>query len=257
MPTWDPDIYGRYKVYRDRPALDLLLQVPGDLAPQEIWDLGCGPGEHAALLAARHPEARVRGLDSSPAMLDRARQRKTRAEWIEGDIAAFQPDAPVDLLFTNAALQWLDGHDVLFPRLAGMLAPGGVLACQMPKGQDQAWHEMLGGLAQSPAWRARLGELRGVLPVAEPAAYFDWLSPICGEVDIWTTTYLHVLEGDDPVVDWMSGTALRPYLDRLADAVEREAFLADLRARLVQALPPREDGLTLLPFPRLFIVARR
>ena len=129
MPSWDPAVYERYKAYRDRPALDLLLRLPADLEPKEIWDLGCGTGEHAALLARRHPGSRVHGLDSSEAMLDEARARNAEVDWRLGDIASFAPDESVDLIFTNAALQWLPDHAALFPRLAGLLASGGVFAC--------------------------------------------------------------------------------------------------------------------------------
>ncbi|MDR3509039.1 MAG: methyltransferase domain-containing protein [Caulobacteraceae bacterium] len=257
MPSWDPDIYERYKTYRDRPALDLLLQIPSDLGPKQIWDLGCGTGEHAALLAARHPEAKAHGLDSSPDMLAAARRRAARVEWIQGDISVFAPDIAPDLIYTNAALQWLPDHQTLFPRLAASLAQGGVLACQMPQSFDQPWHRALRDLAAEGPWRSRLEGIRGVRPVADPSQYYDWLSGLCAEIDIWSTTYLHVLEGDDPVVDWMRGTGLRPYLDALPDSVEREAFLEAYRQTIAAAVPTRADGVTLFPFPRLFIIARR
>ncbi len=257
MPSWDPDIYARYAVYRDRPALDLLLQVPDDLAPRQIWDLGCGTGEHAALLAARHPAAVVHGLDSSAAMLAKARQRPGMVDWIQGDIGDFAPAALADLIFSNAALQWLDDHATLFRRLACALAPGGVLASQMPLSFDQPWHVEMRALAGEDPWRDRLAGLAGVRALASPGEYFEWLSAVCGQVDIWSTTYVHVLEGDDPVVDWMRGTGLRPYLDALSDPEEREAFLGAYRTRLASLLPARPDGRTLFPFPRLFIVARR
>ncbi len=257
MPSWDPALYERYKTYRDRPALDLLLQIPGDLAPREVWDLGCGPGEQAALLALRHPKAEVHGLDSSPQMLDVARKRRERVDWVLGDLNSFEPAAPADLIYTNAALQWAPDHDRLFPRLAGYLAPEGVFACQMPMSFHMPWHQVLRELADEPQWQRRLGEVRGTTPVASAEAYFDWLSPVCGQIDIWTTTYLHVLEGDDPVVDWMRGTGLRPYLDALPDAAEQAIFLGAYRQRVEAIMPARPDGLTLFPFPRLFIVARR
>jgi trans-aconitate 2-methyltransferase len=257
MPSWDPAIYERYKAYRDRPALDLLLQIPSDLAPRQIWDLGCGTGEHAAVLAARHPAATVRGLDSSADMLAVARRRETRVEWVQADVAAFDPPVAPDLIFTNAALQWVPGHETLFPRLAASLAEGGVLACQMPMAWGAAWHLALRETAAEPAWAAKLGTLRGVRPVAEPEAYYDWLAPICPFVDIWRTTYLHVLEGEDPVVDWMMGTGLRPYLDALDDPAERAAFVDAYRDRVGRLIPARPDGRTMFPFPRLFILARR
>ena len=257
MTTWDPALYERYKTYRDRPALDLLLQIPQDAALREIWDLGCGTGEHAAVLAARHPQAVVHGLDSSPEMLAEARRRNARVDWILGDIEGFAPASPPDLIFTNAALQWVGGHEALFTRLVGGLAPGGVFACQMPVSFDSDWHRTLRDAAAHGPWAERLRGVRGVRPVASASEYYDWLRPLARSVDIWTTTYLHVLEGEDAVVDWMRGTGLRPYLEALVDDGEREAFLTAYRERVYAAFPHRTDGVTLFPFPRLFIVARR
>lgn len=255
MASWDPDTYALYRRYRERPAIDLLTAIPGDLRPGEIWDLGCGLGEQAALLAARHPDARVRGLDSSPDMLARARTLPTRVEWILGDIEGFSPDPPADLIFSNAALQWVGAHDRLIPRLAQGLAPGGVLAVQMPVADGLGWRGSLTEIASGGPWAARFTGVEGVRAANDPEDYYGWLSPVCPEVDIWTTTYLHALRGKDPIVDWTMGTTLRPYLDALADD-EKTAFLDAWRARLARDYPRREDGVTLFPFKRLFIVAR-
>ena len=256
MPSWNPDQYARYRSYRDRPALDLMVQIPADLAPREIWDLGCGPGEHARVLAARHPHAQVHGLDSSPDMLARAREEGGGIDWRQGDIAAFAPEVPPDLIFTNAALQWLPDHDALLPRLVETLAPGGVFACQVPVTFDEPWHVQMREAAAEGPWAGKLAGVGGVRPVASPADYHDWLAPLA-ETDIWSTRYLHVLTGDDPVVDWMMGTGLRPYLDGLTDLEECAAFIEAYRAKTRAGFPQRPDGTTLFPFPRLFIVARR
>ena len=257
MAAWDPAVYERYKDYRDRPALDLMVRIPPDLAPREIWDLGCGTGEHAAVLAARHPGARVHGLDSSLEMLAKARARSARVDWVEGDIAGFHPEAPPDLIFTNAALHWLPGLPRLVPRLAETLAEGGVFACQVPLSYDTVWYQALRETAAEPRWATRLGAVDGTKPVPPAEDWYGWLAPLCREVDVWTTTYLHVLQGDDPIVDWMRGTGLRPYLAALADAEERAAFTAAYARRLALLFPPRGDGTILFPFPRLFVVARR
>ena len=254
--TWDVEQYERYKAYRDRPALDLMVQIPGDLTPTEIWDLGCGAGEHAALLARRHPSARVHGLDSSADMLAAARDRSSAVEWLQGDIAAFAPNAPPDLIFTNAALQWLPDHATLFPHLVGALAPGGVFACQVPVTWAEVWHADLRATAAEPRWQGMMQGVRDVQPVAAAEDYWRWLSPLA-EVDVWKTRYLHVLTGEDPVVDWMMGTGLRPYLARLTDPADRAAFLDAYRGRTRASFPKQPDGSTLFDFPRLFIVARR
>jgi trans-aconitate 2-methyltransferase len=256
VPSWDPEQYERYKTYRDRPALDLLVQVPGDLKPKRVWDLGCGTGEHAALLKLRHPMAEVHGVDSSPEMLERARQRPEAVDWMLGDIDAWAPDRPADLIFTNAALQWLPDHQRLFPRLCAQLAPGGAFACQMPLSWRAPQHVALRETAADGPWAERLAGVAGVRPLLEPEAYYDALSPLCAAVDLWTTTYLHVLTGDDPVVEWMKGSGLRPYLDALTSE-EAATFVSAYAQRLSQAFPRQADGSTLLPFERLFLVARR
>ncbi len=257
MTQWDPALYERFKSSRDRPALDLLVRLPQDHDPREIWDLGCGTGEHAALLKRRHPVAEVHGLDSSEDMLSEARRREVAVDWSQADIADFRPGTPPDLIFTNAALHWLPDHDQLFPRLLRTLAADGVFACQMPQSFDTSWHLALRQTAEDGPWAARLSTVQGVRRTAPPAQYHDWIAPLCGEADIWSTTYLHVLEGEDPVVQWMMGTGLRPYVQALGSADERLAFLEVYRARLADMFPVRADGTTLFPFPRLFIVARR
>jgi trans-aconitate 2-methyltransferase len=256
MSKWDPAVYARYKAYRDRPALDLMVRLPTGFEPREIWDLGCGTGEHAAVLKKRHPLARVCGLDSSPEMLAEARRRAADIEWILASIDEFEPGSPPDLIFTNAALHWLADHEALFPRLAKTLAAGGVFACQMPQSYDAPWHRLLRETAGDGPWADRLAHVTGVRQVAEPEAYYNMLEPLCGDIDIWSTTYLHVLEGEDPIVDWMKGTGLRPFLEALGQD-EQAPFLDAYRRRLAKVFPPRPDETTLFPFPRLFIIARR
>ena len=256
MASWDPDVYALYRGYRERPALDLLTAIPRDLQPRDIWDLGCGLGEQAALLATRHTQARVRGLDSSPEMLERAKALPANVEWVLGDIGGFAPETPADLIFSNAALQWVDDHAALVPRLAKSLAPGGVLAVQMPVVDGLGWRASLAEIADDGPWAARFTGIEGVRAANPPEDYYAWLAPSCREVDIWTTTYLHGLHGQDPIVDWTMGTSLRPYLDALPDD-EKKPFLDAWRARLAQDYPRREDGVTLFPFKRLFIVARK
>tara|TARA_R110002124_G_scaffold118132_2_gene275377 strand:+ start:26 stop:814 length:789 start_codon:yes stop_codon:yes gene_type:complete len=257
-PEWDPRQYGRFDGERDRAALDLLLRLPADLNPGEIWDLGCGAGQHAALLQRRHPRARVHGLDTSAAMLGEARQRSETIDWVQGDIAGWHPVRPVDLIFSNAALHWLPDHQVLLARLLEGLAPGGVLAVQMPMAHGTRHHGLLRAVAGAGPWAGALAAVPRMAALMPDEAYYDVLAREGAGVDIWATTYLHALTGPDAVLEWMKGTALRPYLSALAgDAPMRAAFVSALGAALCEAFPPRPDGVTLLPFPRLFLVAQR
>jgi len=218
MARWDPDIYASIVDTDERPAQDLMSAFPAEMAPREIWDLGCGMGEQAALLAERFPQARVRGLDSSPDMLRRARALSDQVEWIEGGIEGFAPDAPADLIFTNAALHWVSDHKTLIPRLAAALAPSGVLAIQVPVVDSLGWRGSLAEVMQVGTVGLQAGEHRRRGP-NRPRRRLrtNWLAPLCAGIDIWTTTYLHALRGDDPIVEWTMGATLRPYLDALDD----------------------------------------
>ncbi len=257
-PQWDPAQYSRFEAQRDRAALDLLVRLPEDFAPREIWDLGCGTGQHAALLKRRHPQANVHGLDSSAAMLDQARALSDDVDWSLGDIATWAPDRPADLIFANASLQWAPDHAALFRRLAEALAPGGVLAVQMPLSWDTLHHRLMRETVAEAPWASRFADVTARVQVMSPEVYYDVLAPLCDDVDIWSTTYLHVLAGENAVLEWMKGTALRPYLTALdGDPPARDAFLTALGERLAAAFPRRADGVTLLPFPRLFLLAQR
>jgi trans-aconitate 2-methyltransferase len=226
-PQWDPAQYSRFEAQRDRAALDLLLRLPENFAPREIWDLGCGTGQHAALMKRRHPEAGVHGMDSSAAMLDQARALSDAVDWSVGDIATWAPERPVDLIFANASLQWLPEHAPLFRRLAEALGPGGVLAVQMPLSRDTQHHRLMRETLAEEPWASLFADVTARVQAMSSEAYYDVLAPLCDDVDIWSTTYLHVLAGENAVLEWMKGTALRPYLTALdGDSDAQDAFLA-------------------------------
>lgn len=261
---WDPGQYHKFSGHRTRPAVELLGRVPPTPEPALAVDLGCGSGEHTRLIAERWPGAAVQGIDNSPEMLARARAADGAAaiEWLEADIASWSPPAPPGLVFANAALQWVDGHEALLPRLLGCLAPGGALAVQMPLSRKSPSHLLMsetlasggpGGAAIGPEPLRREVARRWVLDAPE---YYDLLAPHAATLDVWETEYLQVLRGDDPVLEWVSGTGLRPILNGLAGE-ERERFLGVYRQALRRAYPARPDGTTLYPFRRLFIVATR
>lgn len=251
---WDPGQYLRYADERLRPALDLMARVPLE-RPERIVDLGCGAGNVTAILARRWPDASVLGIDGSAAMLERARTAAPGCQFAEGNFATWIPAVPVDLIYSNAALHWLGGHAALFPRLIGHLAPGGVLAVQMPAMHDAPLRRLQQVVAAQGPWAATLADVDAARAILEPGAYYDLLRPLVTDLDLWESTYLHVLTGDDAVVLWAMGTSLKPYLDRLTGQI-REAFLATYAAALRPEYPRRADGTTLLPFRRLFIMAR-
>ena len=255
--SWDPALYSAFAQPRLRPALDLLAQIHV-AAPVRVVDLGCGTGNVTRLLAARWPQAQVIGVDSSPEMLSAARQGGGAIDYVQGDMGEWSAEQPVDVLFSNAALHWLGGHGALFPRLLSMVAPGGVLAVQMPHNHYAASHILMAEAAEAGPWRHLLAPVAGRFPVFEPSCYYDLLAPLASSVDIWETEYLHVLEGKDPVVAWTMGTALRPLLAALEGSPAwAEGFLAEYGRRIAAAYVPQADGKTLLPFRRLFLVVKR
>ncbi len=251
---WEPDRYLQFSDERLQPAIDLLNRIP--LARSErIVDLGCGAGNVTRLLTQRWPEADITGLDSSPEMLDRARRVLPTARFELSGVERWEPDGPPDLLFSNAALHWVGDHSSLFPRLLDSLSPGGVLAVQMPGNFEAPSHRLIRELAASPAWTGKLGPGRmgAVLPMAD---YRHILAPRCTRLSLWETTYWQSMSGPAPVLDWLRGTTLIPYLAPLDD-VTRAAFLAELGASLAAAYPADATGTTLFPFRRIFILAQR
>lgn len=252
--TWNPDQYAKFAGPRLQPGLDLISRLPADAVVGQAVDLGCGTGELTALVANRYPDAHVTGVDSSAAMLEKARDQFPSQAWVEADIDRWQADRPLDLIFSNAALQWLPDHGRLFPNLVANLTKGGLLAVQMPRNYEAPSHALMRDVADQPKFTGRINLRRD--PVADPGVYDALLSPLVDRVEVWETEYWHRLSGDEPVFEWVKATGLRPVLEAL-EGEEREAYLTDYRERLLDAYPKRGDGITLFPFRRLFILASR
>jgi len=256
-PNWDPAQYLRFGDERLRPALDLIARIPHG-SPRCVVDLGCGAGNALPALAARFPQAEVTGVDGSAAMLAKAAGAGFRTE--QADIARWAPPAPVDVIFSNAALHWLTGHEALFPRLLAGLAPGGVLAVQMPAMHDAPFRAIQAEVAARGDWAERLRGVTSSPPILATEEYYDLLAGRTASLELWLTEYVHVLRGgaadaSHPVVQWAMGSSLRPYLDAL-DETMQAPFLAAYAEALRPHYPPRADGAVLLPFRRLFILAR-
>jgi len=241
---------------RTRPARDLLAQVPL-AAPRLVYDLGCGPGNSTALLVDAYADAQVIGIDNSDAMLAVARKALPAVSFEKADLATWAPSQMPDLLFANATFQWLPDHLPVLQRLLGHLKPGGVLALQMPDNLDEPSHRLMRETAEQGPWKdilAKASSARAVLP--PPRGYYAALKPHCSCLDVWHTTYHHPLAGADAIVQFVSSTGLRPFLDPL-DAKQRADFIASYTRRIATAYPALADGTVLLRFPRLFMVAVR
>lgn len=251
---WSADLYLRFADERTRPSRDLLAAVPLRDADRVV-DLGCGPGNSTELLVARFPDAAVSGLDSSPAMVEAARRRLPGLTFFRADVATWTPEPDTNLLFANAMFQWVPDREAVLARLLGALPEGGVLAVQMPDNLAEPSHLAMDEVARSGAWASRLSAAqKGAL--LSPEGYYDLLKPLCRRVDIWRTTYEHVMESPAAIAEWFMATGLRPFLSPLEKA-EQEDFIAQYVAELAKGYAPRADGKVLLHFPRLFFVATR
>ncbi len=250
---WDPAVYNRYADERGRPFVELLARVRVESATA-VADLGCGPGNLTAMLAARWPVADVVGVDSSADMVTAAGEYAgDRLRFVCADLASWQPDGPVDVVVANAALHWVPGHVDLLAQFARWLRPGGALAFQVPDNFTEPSHTLLHDLRVSPRWREQLAAGADRTAGVERAErYLRALVDAGLDADVWQTEYLHVLPGDDAVLNWVRGTALRPVLSAL-DADEQDEFVASYAEALRAAYPKQEFG-TVFPFRRTFAV---
>lgn len=256
MGSWSPSRYLQFEDERTRAASELLARVRLTGASRVI-DIGCGPGNSTELLAKRFPDSELVGIDSSAEMLAAARERLPRATFVKADITEWAPNEPVDLLFGNAIFQWVTDHMSVLFRLLGCLAPGGVLAIQVPDNLDEPAQRLMSEVAIDGTWRDKLKHAKETRdPIPPIATYYNRLRPVAAQIDIWHTIYNHPLDGPDAIAGFFGSTGLRPFLAPL-DQDERASFLAEYRRRLGEAYPPLADGKVLLRFPRLFVVATR
>jgi trans-aconitate 2-methyltransferase len=259
MPTWNPHQYLQFAQERSRPCHDLVGRIELD-RPQRVVDLGCGPGNSTQVLSRRWPSAELLGIDQSPEMIQAARLAVADVSWKIGKITrwASEEGERFDLIFSNAAMQWVDHHERVIPLLWNRVEEGGVLAMQMPANQDAPAHRFIRSVAASKRWRAvfpREGVRQWHVGTVE--FYYDLLSPLGAKVDIWETTYQHVLPDLQAILEWYKGTGLRPFLDALACEEDVARFLSDYRSQLSTSYPGRADGKILFPFRRLFVIASR
>lgn len=279
---WNPDQYLKFAEERTQPCRDLAARIAVPQVRTAI-DLGCGPGNSTQVLAQRWPDAQITALDSDTTMINVAIESNPRGRWITGDISKWAAGEPpnstaqksaetaaenilpedsanerYDIVFSNAALQWLPEHSTLFPQLFSHVAPGGALAFQIPSSQDRPAYRLLREMAASIGWRKWFpsGRVR-TWHAHDWEFYYDLLAPLASRVDIWLTEYFHVMPDAESIVEWYRATGMRPYLTPIAEEIDRERFVAEYTEKIRAAYPPRSDGHILFPFLRIFVVAYR
>jgi len=256
LADWNARQYLKFEDERTRPSVDLLRRVPLAEA-QRCVDIGCGPGNSTELLADRFPAARVIGLDNSPGMLAKARERLPDLSFEEADIATWRPTEHFDLIFANAVLQWVADHPSVLGRLVSLLKSGGCLAVQMPNNLDEPSHRLMEQVANDGPWASKLSSASAAKEkISSFEDYYSCLHQAGCSVDIWQTTYVHPLAGAEAIVEWFKSTGLKPYLDPLSPA-EQSEYLIRYQAEITRAYPAQSGGKVLLRFPRLFFVAQR
>jgi trans-aconitate 2-methyltransferase len=254
MPQWNPEAYLRFADERTQPSYDLAARI--EIAhPTRVIDIGCGPGNSTRVLSGRWPGAQIVGLDSSLEMIAKARQTYPRESWILADAADWRSEERYDVVFSNAALQWIPDHSTLLPRLFALLNDGGALAVQVPQNYGSPLYKAVVTVAGRAGWRAATAGCDELLTYHDAAFYYDRLSALAGRVCMWFTTYFHVMAGHQDLIAWYASTGMRPYLERLAGDEERSVFQGQVLEECRAQYPRQQDGKILFPFARLFFVA--
>jgi trans-aconitate 2-methyltransferase len=254
MQNWNAEQYLKFADERSRPSLDLIARV-ADPDPERIIDIGCGPGNSTAILRRRWPDADITGLDNSEDMIAAAGKSQPEGKWILADATAWTAEVPFDLLFSNAALQWMPDHDRLLPHLFSQVGSAGAMAVQIPAHFNSALHREIHEVAGDPLWRDRMDAPMNSMTKKSPEFYYNLLQPLAERLEMWETEYYHVMDDHRAMVEWFRGTGLRPYLAALENDAERQRFEDMLLERYTNVYPRQDDGRILFRFRRLFIIA--
>lgn len=255
MADWNSAQYLKFKAQRTQPAVDLAARI--DINPSEFIDIGCGPGNSTRVVKNRFPSARAVGADYSENMLEAARKDNPDCEFIRldagGDLSEFS--GKFDLVFSNACIQWIPNHRELLPKMFSMLKNGGELAVQIPVNYDEPIHKIIGSVSASEKWREKLTN-PSIFHTLFESEYFDILSDLTSDFEMWKTVYCHRMPSHDSIIEWYKSTGLKPYLDALPDE-EKEEFTNEVKREVEKAYPTQKNGEIIFRFPRLFFIAKR
>lgn len=256
MDRWNPESYLKYERERTLPSRDLVKHIELD-RPRRVIDIGCGPGNSTQILRDRWPGAEITGLDSSEEMIRKAKASFPTTEWILADAERWHPDSAYDVVFSNAALQWMSDQAAVVANLFGCLEEHGVLAVQVPLNVDSPLAKAVAKVAQSAPWRDRMADWDSRITYSDEAFYYDILSRLTRRVEMWITIYLHAMDGHQDLIDWYSSTGMRPYLARIESEEEKNRFRGQVLDECREEYPIRPDGRVIFPFKRLFFVATK
>jgi trans-aconitate 2-methyltransferase len=256
MREWDPQQYLQFKQERTQPSIDLVARIPLD-DPGTIIDIGCGPGNSTQTLRKRWPRADIVGIDKSEKMIERARADYPDQRWIVGDASRLGADRTYDIVFSNAAIQWIPEHDRLLPRLFGLVNKNGVLAVQVPANHEAPLYKILVRVSSSSTWSTYTAGCEKLITYHSAGYYYDKLVTLTREISLWETTYYHLLKSHQELIEWYRSTGMKPFLDRLPADNKRTQFEQEVLSECREFYSPQIDGKILYPFKRLFFTARK
>jgi trans-aconitate 2-methyltransferase len=251
---WNPNHYLKFKNERTQPSIDLVNRINIDFLPEHIIDIGCGPGNSSKVLLQRWPEARLTGVDNSPAMIEKAKKDYPEQEWILADAFSYEPDIKFDVVFSSATIQWIPNHEKLFEKFNNMLSFRGVIAIQAPKFQEMELGQIIHSISQKDRWKNELEGCSDLFTYHDSHYYYDLLSDKMKSIDIWETYYIHVMPSSLSIIDWIKSTGLKPYLDRINNNDNKKDFEEEVLNEIKKCYPTQKDGRILFPFKRLFFI---
>lgn len=251
---WNPEAYLKFRNERTQPSIDLVNRIQIDYYPQDILDVGCGPGNSGQVLINRWPKAKSLGIDSSVNMIERAKKDYPSHEWLVTDASQINLDRKFDIVFSNATIQWVPNHEKLLPVLSSLLTQRGVLAVQLPLFNEMPLGKAIDKISHEQQWVKKNGHCSGLFTYHNHGFYYDLLAGHFNRLEMWETHYFHTLESQPSIIEWIRSTGLKPYLDCLSSDSERTQFELELLNEIKMDYPVQADGKVLFPFKRLFMV---
>ncbi len=254
MNDWNPNKYLQFKSERTQPSIDLISKIQKS-DPKSIIDIGCGPGNSTQILVNRWPKAEITGLDNSEEMIKTARQDYPNQEWIVNDFSTHEFNRKFDVVFSNAAIQWMPNHSELLKKFRSLLTKRGVVAVQIPQFWDMPLGKIIDNTAKDDRWRIKTESIANIFTIHNYSFYYDVLSQIFSSVEMWETDYLHVLNSHSSIVEMMRSTGLKPYYESLNNDSDISEFEGVVLKEIIIAYPEQSNGKVILPFKRLFFTA--
>lgn len=251
---WDPNQYLKFKRERTQASIDLVNKIHISYTPVHIADIGCGPGTSGQILLQRWPGSKLIGVDKSPAMIEKAKSDYPEQEWILADALQFNPGTAFDIIFSNAAIQWIPHHEILFEQLNTMLSDRGVIAVQLPEIHESSFGAIIDSVSRKKRWKKKTADCSELFTWHDYSYYYDLLADKMESIGMWETTYIHVMPSHQAIIEWAKSTRMKPYLDRLGDENDKKSFEKEILDEVKRHYPIRKNGHVLFPFKRLFFI---